>query len=191
MRMMRGAGRRAGVGAAVMAAAALALTGCGGASDADDRAQSPVVETSEAATFGAEEPEGEQFGAETSAPAPTTSEDSPPPEDSEDLFGDAARTTSWASDEAMDIDEDGNGTIPAASLEADLVDLFANKFDMSVKEAKCAEDMSVTDWYGFETCDVVDEEMTYFGTVELIDHKDGMVRYEVMFPGIDKGDVDF
>ncbi|RAG68481.1 hypothetical protein DN536_35170, partial [Burkholderia multivorans] len=79
-------------------------------------------------------------GAKTPTPSPTPTEESPSPGASEDPFADAAPTTSWASDEAMKIDKDGNGTIPAASLEADLVDLFANTFDMSVKEAKCEQD---------------------------------------------------
>lgn len=172
MRVMRSAGRRA----AAVAAMALALAGCGMGGDSSDAQQPPEVST---------------LGAETPTPSPTPTEESASPDASEDPFADAARTTSWASDEAMKIDKDGNGTIPAASLEADLVDLFANKFDMSVKEAKCEQDMTVTDWSGFESCNVVDEEMTYFGTIELIDHKDNMVEYEVMFPGIDKDDVDF
>ena len=159
-------------------AAVLAVSGCRPASDRKDETAQPSPTASA--------PQSPEAAQPTQAPT-----DSPAPSTSEDPFADSARATSWASDEAMKIDKDGNGTIPAASLEADLVDLFKNKFDMSVKEAKCDQDMTVTQWSGFESCNVVDEKMTYFGTIELIDHKDGMVKYEVMFPGIDKSDVDF
>lgn len=177
MRAMRSLRIVTAVGAA---AAALALSGCGsGGGEAQSSPTASAAQSPDAA-------------APTEAAAPTQAPaDSPAPSTSEDPFADSARATSWASDEAMKIDKDGNGTIPAASLEADLVDLFKNKFDMSVKEAKCDQDMTVTQWSGFESCNVVDEKMTYFGTIELIDHKDGMVKYEVMFPGIDKSDVDF
>ncbi len=159
-------------------AAVLAVSGCGPAGDRKDETAQPSPTASA--------PQSPEAAAPTQAPT-----DSPAPSTSEDPFADSARATSWASDEAMKIDKDGNGTIPAASLEADLVDLFKNKFDMSVKEAKCDQDMTVTQWSGFESCNVVDEKMTYFGTIELIDHKDSMVKYEVMLPGIDKSDVDF
>lgn len=159
-------------------AAVLAVSGCGPADDRKDETAQPSPTASAA--------QSTEAAAPTQAPT-----DSPAPSTSEDPFADSARATSWASDEAMKIDKDGNGMIPAASLEADLVDLFKNKFDMSVKKAKCDQDMTVTQWSGFESCNVVDEKMTYFGTIELIDHKDGMVKYEVMFPGIDKSDVDF
>lgn len=183
--MLTAPGMRAVV-AASMLVLSLGLTGCGAVGDqeapadgAPSSAESTGADSSEA---GSSEPGSTEEGSTEAAQAPSASEDP---------FADSARAQSWASDEGMDIDADGNGTIPAASLEADLVDLFRNKFDLEVEEATCDTDMEVTAWSGFEPCDVVVKDMTYFGTVELIDHKDAMVKYEVLFPGLNKDDVSF
>jgi len=116
----------------------------------------------------------------------------------EDQKSDAAKTTNWASDDGMKIDKKGNGIVPASSIEADLVDLFENKLDWKVKEAKCDSDMELREWYGFKSCQVTVKDKDaykgrkkYFGTVKIVDHKDQMIKYELMFPGIDKEDFDF
>ncbi|WP_212743310.1 hypothetical protein [Brevibacterium sp. 2SA] len=179
------AARMRTVVAASVLALSLGLSGCGAGGDRDAPADgAPSSADPSAAESTA--PSSSEPGSSEAAPSEST-EAAP----SEDAFADSARAQSWASDEGMDIDADGNGTIPAASLEADLVDLFRNKFDLEVEKATCDTDMEVSAWSGFEPCDVVVKDMTYFGTVELIDHKDAMVKYEVLFPGLNKDDVSF
>ncbi|WP_166970576.1 hypothetical protein [Brevibacterium atlanticum] len=179
-------------------ALALSLSACGGG---DEPAEG---ETSEAAQATEDSSDGGGFGGDAveSEPPETQASESdekePTDTKSTDPFADAARTTSWASDDGMKIDKKGNGTVPASSIEADLVDLFENKVKMTVKKAHCDEDMDLREWYGFESCQVVvkdkeayNGEKKYFGTVKIVDHKDQMVKYELMFPGIDKEDFDF
>ena len=172
---------------AASVALALALTGCGSTqTEAEPEKTDETGQSEDAGDSGGMQ--GESVQTET----PTEAAESEPSETkSEDPFADAARTTSWASDDSMKVNKDGDGKVPAASLEVDLDDLFKNKFNMKVKKVECANDMKVTDWWGLATCNVTDDEKTYYGSVKLIDHKDNMIKYEVKFPGIDKGDVDF
>lgn len=176
--------------AAAGLALALALTGCGSTGTDEPEKTEEASQSEDTSDAG-----GMQGGAaQTEAPteAPSEAAGSEPSESkSEDPFADAARATSWASDDSMKVNKDGDGKVPAASLEADLDDLFKNKFDMKVKKVECAKDMKVIDWWGLSTCNVTDDEKTYYGSVKLIDHKDNMIKYEVKFPGIDKSEVDF
>ncbi len=187
--------------AVVGIATAFALGGCGSlpgqssgedASDAradgSETAANPATEAATAPPTAGAEAEGTE-ATETGEPEGTSTSASA--SDTDDLWADKAKTRSWASDDAIKVDENGNGTIPAASLEADLVDLFTNKFGLKIKETKCDDDMTVDNWEGFlVSCDVIAEDTTYFGTVELVDHRDDMIQYEVMFPGIDEKDLD-
>lgn len=181
--------------AAAGTALALSLTACGG-SGGDKPAENQKSEAAqtEEGGFGGGAVESKEADAPGSEPA----EAEPTDTKSTDPYADAAKTTSWASDDGMKIDKKGNGTVPASSIEADLVDLFENKLDFTVKKAECATDMDLTEWYGFETCNVTVKdkealkgEKTYYGTVKIVDHKDKMVKYELKFPGIDKEDFDF
>ena len=181
--------------AAAGTALALSLTACGG-SGGDKPAENQKSEAAqtEEGGFGGGAVESKEADAPGSEPA----EAEPTDTKSTDPYADAAKTTSWASDDGMKIDKKGNGTVPASSIEADLVDLFENKLDFTVKKAECATDMDLTEWYGFETCNVTVKdkealkgEKTYYGTVKIVDHKDKMVKYELKFPGIDKDDFDF
>ncbi|UVI37162.1 hypothetical protein [Brevibacterium spongiae] len=183
--------------AAAGTALALSLAACGGSGGdkpADDQkseaAQSTEDESSSGGGFGG--------GAATTPAASEPAESEPTDTKSTDPYADAAKTTNWASDDGMKIDKKGNGTVPASSIEADLVDLFENKLEMKVKKAECAGDMELQEWYGFKTCNVTVEdkdrtkgEWTYYGTVKIVDHKEKMVKYELKFPGIDKEDFDF
>ncbi|MFP3397091.1 hypothetical protein ACSBQT_13780 [Brevibacterium sp. H602] len=181
--------------AAAGTALALSLTACGG-SGGDKPAENQKSEAAqtEEGGFGGGAVESKEADAPGSEPA----EAEPTDTKSTDPYADAAKTTNWASDDGMKIDKKGNGIVPASSIEADLVDLFENKLDFTVKKAECATDMDLTEWYGFETCNVTVKdkealkgEKTYYGTVKIVDHKDKMVKYELMFPGIDKEDFDF
>jgi hypothetical protein len=175
---------------AAATALALSLSACGGGDEPSGDQKSEAGQATEKASD-----DGGGFGggaaSSPAAPEPTDTK-------STDPFADAAKTTNWASDAGMKIDKKGNGTVPARSIEADLVDLFENKLDMKVKKAECSRDMELREWYGFETCDVTVKdkerstgERTYYGTVKIVDHKDKMVKYELKFPGIDKDDFDF
>ena len=181
--------------AAAGTALALSLTACGG-SGGDKPAEDEKSEAAqtEKGGFGGGSVESEAAEAPESEPA----EAEPTDTKSTDPYADSAKTTSWASDEGMKIDKKGNGTVPASSIEADLVDLFENKLEFTVTEAECASDMELREWYGFKTCNVTVKdkealkgEKTYYGTVKIVDHKDKMVKYELKFPGIDKEDFDF
>lgn len=181
--------------AAAGTALALSLTACGG-SGGDKPAENQKSEAAqtEEGGFGGGAVESKEADAPGSEPA----EAEPTDTRSTDPYADAAKTTNWASDDGMKIDKKGNGIVPASSIEADLADLFENKLDFTVKKAECATDMDLTEWYGFETCNVTVKdkealkgEKTYYGTVKIVDHKDKMVKYELMFPGIDKEDFDF
>jgi hypothetical protein len=175
-------------------ALALSLSACGGGDEPAEGEKSEAAQATEDSSDGG----GFGGGAASSPAASEPAEAEPTDTKSTDPFADAARTTSWASDDGMKIDKKGNGTVPASSIEADLIDLFENKVEMKVKKAHCDEDMDLREWYGFESCQVVvkdkeayNGEKKYFGTVKIVDHKDKMVKYELMFPGIDKEDFDF
>ena len=181
--------------AAAGTALALSLAACGGSGgDKPTEGEKSEAAQTEEGGFGGGAVESEAPGGSESEPA----EAEPTDTKSTDPYADAAKTTNWASDDGMKIDKKGNGTVPASSLEADLVDLFENKLDFTVTKAECATDMDLTEWYGFETCNVTVKdkealkgEKTYYGTVKIVDHKDKMVKYELKFPGIDKEDFDF
>lgn len=173
---------------------ALSLTACGSGEDKPAEDEKSEAAQTEEGGFGGGAVESKEADAPGSEPA----EAEPTDTKSTDPYADAAKTTSWASDDGMKIDKKGNGVVPASSIEADLVDLFENKLDFTVKKAECATDMDLTEWYGFETCNVTVKdkealkgEKTYYGTVKIVDHKDKMVKYELKFPGIDKEDFDF
>lgn len=186
--MPKSASRSGAVIAAACVALALTLSGCGGdqqdEKNSDDTAQSEDAGDTGGMQGQAAETQEPTQTAESKKPAPSTTK-------AEDPFKDSAKVTSWASDDGIKVDEDGDGKIPMASLEADIDDLFKNKFKMKVKKVECRDDMKVTGWWGLTSCQVTDDEMTYFGSVTLVDHKDNMIKYELKFPGIDKSDVDF
>lgn len=177
--------------AAVGVALALALTGCGGDKDESQKKTDEAAQTEKADDGGGMQGKAAPGESESaSAPAPSKSAGSEPSK-SKDLFADAPRTTSWASDDGIKVNKEGDGTVPKASLQADIDDLFKNKFKMDVDAVECRDDMKVIDWWGLTSCEVQTKKKTYFGTVKLVDHKDNMIKYEVKFPGLDKKEVDF
>ena len=175
--------------AAVGVALALALTGCGGqGTDETPKKSDEAAQTEESGDDNGMQGQA----ASTEDPSQTAPAKSEPSETkSEDPFADAPKTTSWASDDAMKVNKDGDGNIPAASIEADLDDLFTNKFDMKLTRVECRDDMKVMDWWGLTSCEVETKKKTYFGSMTLVDHKDNMIKYEIKFPGLDKTEVDF
>lgn len=176
--------------AAAGVALALALTGCGGAqTDSEPKKTDEAAQGDSGGMQGTAAP-SESAGA-SAADQSESAESEPNESTSDDPFADAAKATSWASDSGIKVDKEGDGVIPTASLEADLDDLFTNKFDMKVTKVKCRDDMKVMDWWGLTSCEVHTKKKTYFGSMTLVDHKDNMIKYEVKFPGVDKSEVDF
>jgi hypothetical protein len=177
-------------------ALALSLAACGGGDKPAEDQKSEAAQSTESG----DSSDGGSFGgkAKSTSTASESAKSEPTDTKSTDPFADAAKTTNWASDDGMKIDKKGNGTVPASSIEADLTDLFENKLDLKVKEAKCDSDMDLNEWYGFESCqvtvkdkDAYEGKRKYFGSVKIVDHKDKMIKYELKFPGIDKEDFDF
>lgn len=177
--------RSGAVIAAAGVALALTLSGCG-SDQKDEKESDETAQSEDAGDAGGMQGEA----AQTEEPTETAKSE-PSKTTSEDPFKDSAKATSWASDDGIKVNKEGDGKIPAASLEADIDDLFKNKFKMKVKKVECRDDMKVMDWWGLTSCQVTDDETTYFGSVSLVDHKDNMVKYEVKFPGVDKSEVDF
>lgn len=184
----------------VAAAAALTvcLAGCSGGGesqgeqgDQQQSASAPAEGGADQSAAGDEADAGDtgataeaSSGADGSGSAPTT-----PSTNVSERFKDSAKTTSWASDDSMKVDKKGNGTIPEKSLEFDLKDLFVNKFEMKVSKVDCTRKMNVNSWRGSTLCNVTANGKTYFGSVKLIDHRGDMVRYQLIFPGMNKKDL--
>lgn len=172
---------------------ALALTGCGGqgTDEAPEKTDKAAQSEKSGDSGGMQGKAAPNESADAPADPSKSAESEPSESKPEDPHADAAKATSWASDNGIKVDKDGDGVIPTESLEADLDDLFTNKFDMTVKKVKCRDDMKVIDWWGLTSCEVHTKKKTYFGSMTLIDHKDNMIKYEVKFPGVDKSEVDF
>lgn len=99
-------------------------------------------------------------------------------------------TESLAGDSSVELDEDGTGTFPAEALEADIKDLFVNKFDVPVTEVICAHDVSMYQGRGSGICDLETDERTYYGSVIVEQDEGELFKYELQFPGLDKDELD-
>lgn len=195
-----------GLLAAAGVAAALTLSGCGllpfgqGTDEPCGSAQAGCVQVdpSTEGTDGAGEPttqptaDSPEAGATTEAGAGVAGET-----DGADGAGgsgeeeeDWISTESLAGDSSVELDEDGTGTFPAEALEADIKDLFVNKFDVPVTEVVCAHDVSMYDGRGSGICDLETDERTYYGSVIIEQDEGELFKYELQFPGLDKDELD-
>ncbi|SMY11529.1 hypothetical protein [Brevibacterium jeotgali] len=100
------------------------------------------------------------------------------------------RTASLAGDDSIDIDDEGNGTVPKEALAADIEDLFVNSYDIPVDDVTCSSDMTVVASRGSQNCEIVTTERSYYGTVAIIGFEGEMVEYELYFPGLDEDALD-
>lgn len=100
------------------------------------------------------------------------------------------RTASLAGDDSIEIDDEGNGTVPKDALAADIEDLFVNKYDVPVEEVICSYDMTIVASRGSQNCEIVTKERSYYGTVAIIGFEGDMVEYELYFPGLDEDKLD-
>ncbi|GAA1953350.1 hypothetical protein GCM10009689_38060 [Brevibacterium antiquum] len=186
--MQKSLSRPGAVIAAAGVALALTLSGCGGG---DEKKTDETAQSEETTAPGAMQGEAAETEESTEAGQSEAAKPEPSKTKYEDPFKDSPKATSWASDDGIKVNEEGDGTVPKASLEADIDDLFKNKFTMKVKAVECRDDMKVMDWWGLTSCEVQTKKKTYFGSVKLVDHKNDMVKYEVKFPGLDPSEVDF
>lgn len=99
-------------------------------------------------------------------------------------------TESLAGDSSVELDEDGNGKFPVAALEADIEDLFVNKFDIPVTSVDCAHDATMISGRGSTICDIETDERTYYGTIVIEQDEGELFKYELQFPGLDKDALD-
>lgn len=109
----------------------------------------------------------------------TTNDD----QDTNNAQGDV-RTESLAGDDSIEIDDEGYGVVPAATLEADIKDLFVNKYGIAVTDVDCANDMKILAGGGSQSCDVITNDRTYFGLVKFLGRDGDMVKYQLSFPGL-------
>ena len=116
--------------------------------------------------------------------AAATGRDGVGPEDGE------PRTASLAGDDSIEVDDEGNGTVPKDALAADIEDLFVNKYDVPVDDVICSYDMTVVASRGSQNCEIVTTERSYYGTVAIIGFEGEMVEYELYFPGLDEDALD-
>jgi hypothetical protein len=199
-----------GLVAAVGIAGSLALTGCGllpetgtGTDEpcGSDQAGCVQVDSSEEPTDGA--PSGEAAdpeaqpsteaaggsdadGTGTNGSGSDGSGDDGAEMDDEDWI----KTESLAGDSSVELDEDGNGKFPTAALEADIEDLFVNKFGLPVTSVDCAHDATMIAGSGSTICDIETDERTYYGTVRINQDEGELFRYELQFPGLPKDELD-
>ena len=80
--------------------------------------------------------------------------------------------------------------VQAEALEADIKDLFVNKFDVPVTEVICAHDVSMYQGRGSGICDLETDERTYYGSVIVEQDEGELFKYELQFPGLDKDELD-
>lgn len=147
--------------------------------------------TTEAGTGGAGEADGSggtdgADGSSGSGEADGAGDSGGSGQDEEDWIS----TESLAGDPSVELDEDGSGTFPAEALEADIMDLFVNKFDVPVTEVVCAHDVSMYQGRGSGICDLETDERTYYGSVIIEQDEGELFKYELQFPGLDKDELD-
>ena len=199
-----------GLVAAVCVAGALALTGCGllpgtgtGTDEpcGSDQAGCVQVDSSEEPTDGAPTGEAADPEAQPSTEAAGSSDgdgtgtdgsgdDGSGDDGSEMDDEDWIKTESLAGDSSVELDEDGNGKFPTAALEADIEDLFVNKFGLPVTSVDCAHDATMIAGSGSTICDIETDERTYYGTVRINQDEGELFRYELQFPGLPKDELD-
>lgn len=194
-----------GLVAAVGLAGALALTGCGllpgtgsGTDEpcGSDQAGCVQVDSSEEPTDGAATGEAADPEAQPSTEAAASSDADASGDDGSGDDGaemddeDWIKTESLAGDSSVQLDEDGNGKFPTAALEADIEDLFVNKFGLPVTSVDCAHDATMISGSGSTICDIETDERTYYGTVRINQDEGELFRYELQFPGLPKDELD-
>lgn len=162
--------------------------------EAQTQAESPEPE-------GAANPEEVQTGeAETNDPATEDSPASSASQDSSSSGGyDASSSSSGtstsagegssssngehagANDPGFDIDENGNGTIPASLLEKDIEKAYS-KQGTTIDEVECLNDLMIISKKGSASCNVTAYGEKRYGTVKVTSVSGSYVGYSLDFP---------
>lgn len=87
-----------------------------------------------------------------------------------------------ASDPGFDIDENGNGTIPASLLEKDIEKAYSEQ-GTTVDEVECLNDLMVISKRGSASCNVTAYGEKRYGTVKVTSVSGSNVGYSLDFPG--------
>ncbi|MGO2861237.1 MAG: hypothetical protein ACTIC1_08785 [Brevibacterium sp.] len=85
--------------------------------------------------------------------------------------------------EGVDLDDQGNGTIPAADLEVDIKNAYADK-GVYVDLVECRYDLRIIAKRGSTNCEVTDSGKTHYGTVKVTSVTSAGVGYQLEFPNI-------
>ena len=86
-----------------------------------------------------------------------------------------------ADDPGFDIDEHGNGTIPASLLEKDIEKAYS-KQGTTVDEVECLNDLMVISKQGSASCNVTAYGEKRYGTVKVTSVSGNYVGYKLDFP---------
>ena len=86
-----------------------------------------------------------------------------------------------ASDPGFDIDEHGNGTIPASMLEDDIRDAYS-KQGTTIDEVECLNDLMIISERGSASCNVTAHGEKRYGTVKVTSVTGANVHYKLDFP---------
>lgn len=88
-----------------------------------------------------------------------------------------------ASDPGFDIDENGNGTIPASLLEKDIEKAYSEQ-GTTIDEVECLNDLMIISKRGSASCNVTAYGEKRYGTVKVTSVSGSNVGYSLDFPGI-------
>lgn len=86
-----------------------------------------------------------------------------------------------ADDPGFDIDENGNGTIPASLLEKDIKKAYS-KQGTTVDEVECLNDLMIISKKGSASCNVTAYGEKRYGTVKVTSVSGNYVGYSLDFP---------
>lgn len=89
-----------------------------------------------------------------------------------------------ADDPGFEIDENGNGTIPASLLEKDIKKAYA-KQGTTVDEVECLNDLMIISQKGSASCNVTAYGEKRYGTVKVTSVSGNYVGYSLDFPSFD------
>lgn len=115
--------------------------------------------------------------AQTEDPVTEEAPDTSSGEDSSSSRGENAGT----SDPGFDIDENGNGTIPASLLEKDIERAYS-KQGTTVDKVECRNDLMIISKRGSASCNVTAYGETRYGTVKVTSVSGSNVGYSLDFP---------
>lgn len=128
-------------------------------------------------------PEEAQHPEESQTNAPVTEESPAISSSAGDDYG-AGSEDAGGTDPGFDIDEDGNGVIPASILEDD-IEVAYSKQGTTVDEVECLNDLRIVMKRGSASCNVTAYGEKRYGTVKVTSVTGSNVGYQLDFPSFD------